>query len=111
MDTMFPCEEFHESECYPVCHTTHLECYNRYLLQQPGIRLNRCPICRQVTIGEMEWYCIADIFGFDADAVWAIDQLPREAYSFARSFQGGEISERQLFAMATALRPRDDLNS
>ena len=102
LDTILPCETFYESECHPLRHMTHLDCYNDYCRTRR--ESSRCPICRQVTIGEMEWHAMASVFGFDSVALWDVNQLPREAYRFARSYQRGEITRHQLWAMADAVR-------
>ncbi len=96
MDTIFPCHEFNESECYPMRHMSHLHCFNAYLRTQRGLEPTRCPVCRQVVISDEIWYDIASIFGFDASAYVDVEQLPREAQRYARSFQRGEITQRDL---------------
>ena len=102
MDTIFPCEEFCESECYPLRHMCHLDCYNRYLQATSGP--TRCPSCRQVQISELDWIGIAIIFGFDADAYVDVEELPNEAQRYARSFQRGEITQNELRARAERMQ-------
>ena len=62
LDTILPYQEFTESECHPLRHMTHLDCYNAYLRTQSWRESSRCPICRQGVIGEMEWYAMASAF-------------------------------------------------
>ena len=72
-----------------------------------GGRPTRCPICRQLVIGEMEWGAMSTIFGFDMDEVEGVDELSGEAYAFARRFQRGEITNRELWTRARAATPPD----
>ena len=114
MDTIFPCEVLHEAECFPNPHILHLDCYNEYLLAQPrGLQATRCPVCRQVTLGELEWLDLSVIFKFDYDVLYEIEQLPADAQEYARSFQRGEITQEQLQARADENRPdvEEDDNS
>ena len=80
----------------------HLYCYNCYLQTQRGLEPTRCPICRQVEIGEMEWIGMATIFDFDADEYEEVEQLPWAARQYARRFQRGEVTWRELCARVDA---------
>ena len=106
MDTIFPCEVWTETDCFPNRHILHLDCYNEYLKVQPcGPQATRCPVCRQFELGEMQVIDLSVIFGFDSEALFEIDQFPAEAQEYARSFQRGEITQEQLEAMADENRP------
>ena len=80
----------------------HLYCYNRYLQTQRGLEPTRCPICRQVTIGEMEWLDLAIIFDFNVDEFEEVEQLPWAAGQYARRFQRGEVTWREFRARVDA---------
>ena len=107
MDTMFPCQELSFSDCHPVRHILHLDCYNKYLATQRGVPVTRCPMCRQFTLGEMEWLSLGVIFGFDADVLQEFEDLTPEAQSYARDFQRGVVTYAELHARADALMPED----
>ena len=104
MDTMFPCQELSMSDCHPVRHFLHNECYNRYLATQ-GVQSIRCPMCRQFVLGECEWLSLGTIFNFDSDEVLEFEDMPAAAQIYARAFQRGEVTEDELHARARALMP------
>ena len=107
MDTIFPCEPWSQTECHPNRHMMHLDCYNGYLSTQRGLA-TRCPICWQFEIGEMEWHALGTIFGFDSVALEDIEQLEGEAYEYARRFQRGEVTQKQVWDRCDALSDQRD---
>ena len=107
MDTMFPCQELSFSDCHPIRHILHLECYNKYLATQRGVLATRCPMCRQFELGELEWISLAVIFGFEYDDFDELTDLAPGAQSYARDFQRGVATYAELHARADALMPED----
>ena len=105
MDTMFPRQELSISDCHPVRHILHNECYNKYLATQRGIQATRCPMCRQFGLGELEWLSLSTIFKFDYDDDLEFEDMPAAAQIYARAFQRGEVTEDELHARARALMP------
>ena len=76
LGTMFPCQEVSQSECHPVSHFFHLECYNHWLQTQNVMEPTRCPTYRQFEIGEADWYDFAEIFRFHGDGRTTVAELP-----------------------------------
>ena len=92
------------SDCHPVQHYLHLECYNRYLATQGGQSI-RCVMCRQFELGECEFHSLGTFFDFDSDEIIEFEDMPAAAQLYARAFQRGEVTARELHARARALMP------
>ena len=92
LGAMLPCQEVSQSECHPVSHPFHLECYNRWL-QTQSVGQVRCPACRQFVIGEGDWCDFADIFEFQTDDHTTVAELPQHAQRYIRSWQRGRVTE------------------
>ena len=104
LGTMFPCQEVSQSECHPVSHFFHLDCYNCWLQTQSVMEPMRCPACRQLAIGETDWHDFAEIFQFPGDAISSVTQLPQQAQRYIRSWQRGTVTEAEKRAAADAAR-------
>ena len=105
MDTMFPCQGLSMSDCHPVQHVLHLECYNKYLATQRAW-VSRCPMCRQFSLGELEWLSLSTIFNFDCDEVLEFEDMPADAQIYARAFMRGEVTYDELHARGDAILDR-----
>jgi hypothetical protein len=104
-DTMLPCQEVSQSECHPMSHFFHLDCYNRWLQTQRVTEPTRCcPACRQFEIGEADWYDFAEIFGIQGDGITAVAELPQQAQRYIRSWQRGTVTEAEKRATADGAR-------
>ena len=103
-DTMLPCQEVSQSECHPVSHFFHLDCYNRWLQTQRVTEPTRCPACRQFEIGEGDWYDFAEIFGFQGDDLTSVEELPKQAQRYIRCWQHGLVTEAEKRAAVDAAR-------
>ena len=102
LGTMLPCQEVSQSECHPVSHFFHLDCYNCWLQTQSVMEPTRCPACRQLGIGETDWYDFAEIFQFPGDAISSVTQFPQQAQRYRRSWQRGTVTEAEKLAAAKA---------
>ena len=103
LGTMLPCQEVSQSECHPVSHFFHLECYNRWL-QTQRIGQVRCPACRQFVIGEADWFDFAEIFEFDGEELATVASLPQHAQRYIRSWQCGTVKEAEKQGAVDAAR-------
>ena len=97
-------QEVSQSECHPVSHFFHLDCYNRWLQTQRVTEPTRCPACRQFNIGEADWYDFAEIFAFQGDCITAVAELPQQAQRYIRSWQRGTVTEAEKRAAADGAR-------
>ena len=104
LGTMLPCQEVSQSECHPVSHFFHLDCYNQWLQTQSVMEPTRCPACRQFNIGEADWYDFATIFGFQGDDFTAVEELPQQAQRYIRCWQRGLVTEAEKRAAVDAAR-------
>ena len=104
LGTMLPCQEVSQSECHPVSHLFHLDCYNQWLLTQSVMEPTRCPACRQFVIGEGDWYDFSDIFEFQNDDHTTVAELPQHAQRYIRSWQRGRVTEAEKRAAVDAAR-------
>ena len=90
------------SDCHPVQHVVHLECYNKYLATQRGW-VSRCPMCRQFGLGELEWLSLSTIFSFEYHHDIEFGDMPADAQIYARAFQRGEVTYDELHARGDAI--------
>ena len=90
------------SECVPIRHVVHLRCYNHYLATQKG-RATRCFMCRQFEICEAVWCSLSTIFNFDWQEVFELEDISADAQLYARAFQRGEVTDRQIYAREDAI--------
>ena len=104
LGTMLPCQEVSQSECHPVSHFFHLDCYNCWLQTQSIMEPMRCTACRQLAIGETDWHDFAEIFQFPGDAISSVTQLPQQAQRYMRSWQRGMMMEAEKWAAVDAAR-------
>ena len=56
----------------------------------------------------MEWHALGTIFGFDSEVLEDIEQLEGEAYDYARRFQRGEVTQKQLWDRCDAVPDQRD---
>ena len=103
LSTMHPCQGESQSECHPVSHFFHLDCYSRWLQTQRIGRV-RCPACRQFVIGEADWFDFAEIFEFDGDELATVASLPQHAQRYIRSWQCGTVKEAEKQGAVDAAR-------
>ena len=99
-DTIFPCQEVSFCDCAPTSCIIHLGCYNEWLCNKD--LPVRCPVCRQVQLGESEWIELSTIFDFDPDYYESVQQLPAEPQEYARHVQRGEVTLEQFQERAHA---------
>ena len=73
-------------------------------LTQSVMEPTRCLACRQLGIGETDWYDFAEIFQFPGDAISSVTQFPQQAQRYRRSWQRGTVTEAEKRAAADAAR-------
>jgi hypothetical protein len=64
-------------------------------------------MCRQFELGEMEWLSLSTIFNFEYHHDIEFEDMPADAQIYARAFQRGEVTERQLHARGDAILDRE----
>ena len=103
LGTMLPCQQVSQSECHPVSHFFHLDCYNLWL-QTQRIGQKRCPACRQFVLGEADWFDFAEIFDFPGDDLATVASLPQHAQRYIRCWQCGTVTEAEKRGAVDAAR-------
>jgi hypothetical protein len=78
-----------------------MRCYNHYLATQRGDI--RCFMCRQFEICEVVWRSLSTIFNFDWQEVFELEDISADAQLYARAFQRGEVTDRQIYAREDAI--------
>ena len=89
-------DNYVQIECFRNQHILHLDCYNSYINALSFSQEQRCHLCMQIEITEMDWVNIGIIFNFDPSVLLEIEELPSDAQDDARSFRRGEITREQL---------------
>ena len=100
LQTIFPCEEIHQSWCRPVPHFTHVDCWNKAIgARVTGIDSPICGMCRQREPCEDDIMSALTACGleYDSDKLYHIEDLPPLGGRLIELFQKGKITSRQLW--------------